>query len=831
MKKNIIFFLAACLSSYAWAYDIQVDDLCYNITSVENKTCEVTYSYIDSTEISSYEGDVYIHDSFYFEGSKYTVTSIGEYAFANSPEITSVIIPSTIETIGDFAFQSSSVKEVVIPNTVTHIGAYAFRYCDNLSSIDLGASITTIEKKAFHKCSNLSTIVIPYTVSKIGIEAFTGTPWYDKYVSNSKNFYGNILYINDVAYTAQNRSIINCEFKESTISIGDAAFRDCTGLSKIRLTQNITVIGENAFENCTNLVKIYLPKDLTTIHDHAFSGCNALNKVYNYSRAPQKITETTFETYSNLFVVPGYEEVYSNAAFWNNFTIIGQAYDPLVENIILDKEIYYCGVGDTVKVSATILPDDACLKDIIWNVSDTTIVTFNASTSEFIGLKNGKVTLSATAADGSNANASATVYVGPILAESITLDKTSSMIMEGESFSLIATIMPLDTNNKSVTWSSSDNNVATVSTSGKVTGIKAGQAKITVTTNDGSNLSASCSVTVYNLTVSNIELSDQNVTIHNGEYYQLSTIISPENATNQAVEWTSSNNNVATVTQEGLVYAANIGSAVISVTTLDGSNLSAFCIINVEPTLVTSLEIIPSDIDIYLGETTNLEINVLPSNAYNKEVIWSSSDDNIVMISSTGKVMALAVGNAVVTAKAADGSGISASCNVNVLPILISNIELTPDYINIFVGDSYSFSVEIQPTNATNQELAWSSSNEEVALVSSTGKVFAISEGTTTITASALDGSGIQSSSTIVVEAQENGISNVTLSEKQFFASNGTLKITGVEDEVDIYLYNLSGIMISHAKTIDHQAEFNLTSYMGQTIIVNVEGKAVRLRI
>ena len=170
---------------------------------------------------------------------------------------------------------------------------------------------------------------------------------------------------------------------------------------------------------------------------------------------------------------------------------------------------------------------------------------------------------------------------GEELATSIVLDKTEVSLEVAETTMLTATVLPETATNKSVTWKSSNEAVATVDANGLVTAIAVGEATITATTADGSDLSASCQVTVIPTLAVSIEVTPNSVEAEENSEVQLSVKILPENATYKSVEWSSSNDAIASVNANGLVKIRKEGNVVITATTTDGTNLSATCRINV----------------------------------------------------------------------------------------------------------------------------------------------------------------------------------------------------------------------------------------------------------
>lgn len=264
-------------------------------------------------------------------------------------------------------------------------------------------------------------------------------------------------------------------------------------------------------------------------------------------------------------------------------------------------------------------------------------------------------------------NSSANVQVG-----SITLNETSQTLTEGETFQLTATVAPADATDPSLTWTSSNVAVATVSATGLVTAVSAGSATITAKANDGSGVSASCNITVQKpvVLVTSVTLSETSATLLVGDTFQLEATVSPEDATDSSLTWTSSKPSVATVNANGLVTAVAEGTVTITAKANDASGKSASCTITVEKAAVLVGEIVLDQTvaELEVGNTLQLTASVLPADADDATVTWSSSDETLAIVSASGLVEALAVGEVVITATANDESGVSASCTITIKP-------------------------------------------------------------------------------------------------------------------------------------------------------------------
>ena len=328
----------------------------------------------------------------------------------------------------------------------------------------------------------------------------------------------------------------------------------------------------------------------------------------------------------------------------------------------------------------------------------------------------------------------------------ITLNKTALNLTIGASESLVATISPSNATNKDVEWTSSNTNVATVDTTGKVTGVSAGSATITVKTKDGSKV-ATCNVTVKNpvISVTGVTLNKTALNLVTGASESLVATISPSNATNKNVEWTSSNTNVATVDTTGKVKAISTGSAIITVKTKDGAKVATCNVTVKNPVIsVTGVTLNKTALNLVTGASESLVATISPSNATNKNVEWTSSNTNVATVDTTGKVKAISTGSAIITVKTKDGAKV-ATCNVTVKnPVIsVTGVTLNKTALNLVTGASESLVATISPSNATNKNVEWTSSNTNVATVDTTGKVTGVSSGSATITVKTKDGTKV----------------------------------------------------------------------------------------
>jgi Bacterial surface proteins containing Ig-like domains len=247
----------------------------------------------------------------------------------------------------------------------------------------------------------------------------------------------------------------------------------------------------------------------------------------------------------------------------------------------------------------------------------------------------------------------------PVIAVTgISLSQTSVSLEVGGKVSLTATVSPSDATDKTVTWTSSNSSVASVS-GGVVTAAAEGTATITAS---AGGKSAKCEVSVKRkvVDVTGVSLNKTDLTLNPGETFLLEATVSPSDATDKTVTWTSSDPSVVSV-ESGLVKAVSAGTATVTAT---AGGKSAKCEVNVQPRVVdvTGISLNKTDLTLNPGGTFQLEATVSPSDATDKTVTWTSSDPSVVSVEN-GLVKAVSPGYAIVTATA---GGKSARCEVTV---------------------------------------------------------------------------------------------------------------------------------------------------------------------
>ena len=340
-----------------------------------------------------------------------------------------------------------------------------------------------------------------------------------------------------------------------------------------------------------------------------------------------------------------------------------------------------------------------------------------------------------------------------VLVEQLVLNQTTLTLTEGQTALLSVNVLPENASTKDVVWKSSSEDVAVVSATGEVEALKAGNATITCTAADGSGVITACEVTVTAVPVSSINIIPSQVLLKVSETAQLVASVLPENASNKGLSWNSCDASVATVDMSGRVTALSLGEAIIKATATDGSGVSATCVITVSATQAEGVSITAEgQTTLKVGGTVQLRARVIPEAATDKSVTWRSSDDKIATVTTEGLVAAVGVGTATITC--ANSAGQTAMVKITVEPTFVSSITLNLTAVTLNESGTLQLEAAVQPDNAADKTVVWTSSNEAVATVDESGVVTAIGTGSAEITVTANDGSG--QSATCVVTVKDS---------------------------------------------------------------------------
>lgn len=489
--------------------------------------------------------------------------------------------------------------------------------------------------------------------------------------------------------------------------------------------------------------------------------------------------------------------------------------------ITLSKATTTIEVSKTETIEYVLNPTNATTT-VSWKSLDTTIATVN-SRGVVTAVAPGKTHIIATTSEGYSAMCSIVVTQA---ASGIKLDVYDLTLGVGDVYHVLAMPTPTGSTETNLTWTSKDPKIATVTDSGKVTGVSAGQTIILIKTKSGK-------VEYLYVTVKEnlkgMKLNYSTRTVTKNSTFTLKPEFTPASPTNKKVTWRSSNTKVASVSNTGVVKGLQGGTAIIYCTTEDGGYV-ATCIVTVRE-LATSITLNKSSYRIGIGKSYQLKA-VVKSNTATKQVLrWTSSNTSVATVNSKGVITAKRMGKCTIRVKATDGSGAQDTCTIYVVRAATS-IRLDKVVTTVVVGRSVKLNATIRPTNATFKTPTWSSSNKDVALVDSTGRVTGIKAGVTTIKALTKDNSN-KAAYCIVNVIDEVSSSGVIVSTKDMTLikgqtgtvsysiqpSNSTDKVTFASDNRAVATVTNTGKIKAWKSGV---ATITITTSSGKQAVVNV---------
>ena len=456
------------------------------------------------------------------------LTTISNYAFYSCKNLTEINLPEALTSIGQYAFSGCiNLGTIEFPESLIEISYDAFYGCNSLTSIKLPSKITRIENYTFYGCSSMTTAELPEALKSIGEYAFYGCEALEGIV------------IPDKTYLIENDAFENCSALKSLKSgtglrtVEYNAFRNCDALTEVALQEGVTTIGNNAFYDCDGLETIAIPNSVTSIGTSLLSGC-------------EKLKNVTLGT--GITQIPA-------SMFYQC---------PKLESIALPYRV--TSIGDSAFANST------SFKSI---TIPRSVTTFGSNIFSYPA----KLTIygvSGTKAETYAGEIGATFVPIDKPATSATLDKTTLTLNKGSSTKLYLSVQPVDFTDE-VNWKSANTSVVTVAADGTVKAVGVGTTTIKVTVG---NASTSCKVTVVQ-PVTSISLNKTSLSMEALSTYQLTATAYPNDAYDKSVKWESSDNSVATVSENGLVTAVGKGTATIKATSTAVSSVSRSCTVTV----------------------------------------------------------------------------------------------------------------------------------------------------------------------------------------------------------------------------------------------------------
>lgn len=564
-----------------------------------------------------------------------------------------------------------------------------------------------------------------------------------------------------------------------------------------------------------------------------------------------------------------------------------------VDSVTISPNVLNLKVGETSSLTYNISPSNADIKSTVWSSSNTGVVSVDKDGKvRAVGIGMANVVIKVVGQDNSEAFDSIVVNVISryTSVDSVTLVDVNNNSLSnsinlniGEEVTIKFLLNPSNATLKEANWTNSNSSKVSMKDSvgyALIKGLEVGSSDIEITVKDynGNVKTDSVKVNVINsnqpVLVSSIALSPTSVTLNPNGTYKFNVTVSPNNATNKGVIWSSNDTNVVSVDQNGNIKALKEGTAKIRVTAQDGSGKYVEASVTVEsskPTnvLVTGVSLNASTVKMYVGQSYQLIHTIKPSNATNKGVTWSSSNTNVVGVSN-GKIVGKSSGKARITVTTNDGrysaytdvtvinrpnsssssnsssNSSSSSSSGSSSSSISSSIDIVKDMIELNKGSEEKLEYKLSQ-DLTDSIIIWKSSNTDVAVVKN-GIVTAISDGEATITAT-INGKDIKDTCKVIVKKLD--LTGIVFEDESLSISVGkTLKLTlnalpsGADlpslkwdvDNIEILSVSDEGVIkginvgeaVVTASSMDgkYSASINIvvTPYVSEPIEINVEG-------
>ncbi len=454
-------------------------------------------------------------------------------------------------------------------------------------------------------------------------------------------------------------------------------------------------------------------------------------------------------------------------------------------SIDVSLEKYTYELGDTIELAKylTVMPSDSTNKTLTYTIDNTEIASVS-ETGLITTLKTGSFKVTITQAD-INKELEFKVIVSVTGIEKTNLDALNTVIEKGNTLNISSyfNVLPSNSTNQNVTYSVSDETISSVTEAGVITGLNKGTFTLTVTTVDG-DFKTSFDLEVY-VTVTDVYVEvPENTTFKVNDTYQIKAHVLPEDANVQTLSYYIPTTK-ASVNQSGLVTFKQTGSdngeVKITIRSRESNVEKTLILYVVEP--VTSINITGEESKVLpIGETYKITYEILPSNASNKNVKFTSSNSSIASVSEDGTVTSKSTGTATITVTTVDGSK-TASITIYAGPH-VESISINNTDSDLHIGDKVQIKVTISPGDASLQTFTYSTSNSEIASITQDGVVTALKTGQVRITVTTLD---------------EGKSASVTFNIKNVQDKPEELKATSVE------VYNDSIVILNPLSTVEYR--------------------------
>ena len=618
-------------------------------------------------------------------------TEIANYLFSGCPGIEEIEIPDTVTIIERMSFYNcANLSKVTIPASVKTIEGSAFANCPKLDRIEIPDSVEEIENEVFRDCLKLSDVKLSKNLKKMGAGVFNNCNTITE-IEIPKSLKDTNRY--DFSYGGP---FTNCDglkkviFEQGTTEIANYLFSGCSGIEEIEIPDTVTIIEHMSFYNCANLSKVTIPASVKTIESSAFENCPKLQKI----EIPDSVTileNSIFEGCSNLkeAILPK-EIVNIPDCTFKDCVRLEKVNFPVSLESIKEYAFYQTNLKEVS------FPDKLkSLEDyVFYNCDSLTVVKMNSGLIE-IGdyVFYDCDSLTEMAIPDSVTSFGKSAFSECELLSDVTLG-TGITVIPTNAFHLCPSLEKMI-----LPYRTAEIKANAFTNCTKLTEITIPRS---VTTIAGSVFSYPGKLTIYGISgtyaetyanqigaafvnkevsAADVTLNTTELTMLNGAKYAMILSVIPMDFTDE-VTWQSSNPDIVVIDKDGMLTAKAVGTTNVRVAV--GEKTAVCAVTVVQP--VTRISLNKSSLALEAFEEYALTATVYPSDAADKSIEWTSSDDSVAMISQTGLVTPVSKGTAVITAKAKDGSGKYGSCEITVM----SDGQLCTKYIDLESEHNYA---------------------------------------------------------------------------------------------------------------------------------------------
>ncbi len=667
-----------------------------------------------------------------------SLVNIGEGAFYGCWSLTEASLPEGTSKIGSFAFYNCRhLKKAVFPPSLRSIGDSAFEGCGMLGGVSFGDNLEKIGNTAFKGCASITQIDLS-AVGELGVGTFVKCTALEKAVLGEK-----ITHIRPETFRGC-ESLTNVSFGASISTIGISAFEKCVSLQSLPKIDSLTEIGSLAFEGCTSLRYAEFGSSLEKIGMSAFRGCTSLAKISvaedNQSYSSRKGCLCSKDGSRLIFCPQGFKGTLKTESVTKtigNYAAMGCRG---ISQVILHGET--SEIGRAAFLNCTDITS-VSLPESVTSIGNAALgMYFTAD-----GISN-EAYFRIFGAEASSAEKYCADREISFIPYSKTLLASSERVVIAEGNTFLLTCGFISRKKADISWSSSDESVVTVR-NGKLTAVSRGSAIITLSAEGFEDAEVKVSVISSESTGTGSKVTYNKRLMYCGENEELSSVFSQliDPLFSSDKFWFTSDPSVATVTEDGTVYAHKSGTANILCRMSDGSENRVVVTVTDRP---DSFVLLPVEGELTIGDTIAIRKKMLPSRS-SDTVTWKSDNEDVASVDSSGRVTAVGQGDCTVTATAACGlkSSVAIKC---VIPA--TGISLDQETRDVYQGKEFNLKASVIPEDS-QQTIRWRSSDPTVATVNSKGKVKGVSFGTAVIYAETSGGLSDECRVNVVARAKE----------------------------------------------------------------------------